>query len=114
MAALPRRLKDTPPRPSWAAVMSAEGLIKEVTAAAPFEIAEIDILDATLTLPTPVDMWRGMVGKPVTRTLVSQCDDDELQEVEHTVLQAFEDCSGAADRTFVLNASCYVLIARCV
>lgn len=112
MAALPTRLTDPPPRPSWAEITTAEGLIAEVTSAAPLADAEVYILDATLTLPTPADMWRGMVGNPVTGALIAQCDAEERQMVESAVLEAFETRSGGPDRPFTLNGSCHVLVAR--
>lgn len=112
MAALPRRLTDPPPKPSWAAITTAEGLIEEVTSAAPFADPEIHILDATLTLSTPSEMWRGMIGNPVTSALIQQCEPDEIQAVERAVLAEFENRSGGSDKPFTLNGSCRVLVAR--
>ena len=112
MAALPTRLTDPPPRPSGAGLMIAEGLIEEVTTAAPLVDPEVHVLDATLTLPTPADMWRGMVGNPVTGALIAQCNVNEKLAVEREVMEAFESRSGGPDRPFTLNASCHVLIVR--
>ena len=112
MAALPKRWTDPPPRPSLAGITTAEGLIEETTAAAPFKDAEIHILDSTLTLPTPGDLLRGMVGNPVTGALIAQRDADERQVVERALLRAFEGRSGGPDRPFTLSAECHVLIAR--
>ena len=112
MAALPKRLTDPPPQPSWAGITTAEGLIEEVTQAAPLAYAEIHVIDATLTLPTPAEMWHGMVGNPVTSALIEQCSADEKNAVKQAVLAAFEKRSGGADRPVTLNASCHVLIAR--
>lgn len=112
MAALPKRLTDPPPRPSWAGITTAEGLIEEVTQAAPLADAEIHVVDATLTLPTPAEMWHGMVGNPVTGALIERCSADEKSAVKRAVLADFERRSGGADRPFTLNASCHVLIAK--
>ena len=112
MAALPTRLTDPPPRPAWAGITTAEGLIEEVTAAAPLADPEIHVVDATVALPTPAAMWRGIVGNPVTGALIAQCEPDERKAVERAVLEAFEARSGGPDRPFLLNASCHVLIAR--
>ncbi len=112
MAALPSRLTEALPRPSWADITTPEGLIAEVTSAAPLSDPETHILDATLALPTPSAMWRGMVGNPVAGALIAQCNAEERQAIERAVLEAFEDRSGGPDRPFTLNASCHVLIAR--
>ena len=112
MAALPRRLTDPPPKPGWAAITTAEGLIEEVTSTAPFAEPEIHILDATLTLPTPAEMWRGMIGNPVTSALIQQCEPDERQAVERAVMAEFENRSGGSDKPLTLNGSCHVLVAR--
>lgn len=112
MAALPTRLTDPPPRPAWAAITSPEGLIDEVTSVAPLTDPEIHVIDTTFALPTPLAMWRGMVGNPVTGAFIAKCDAVERQVVEQSVLAAFEDRSGGRDRPFLLNASCHVLIAR--
>ena len=112
VAALPPRLTDPPPRPSWAGITTAEGLIQEVTAEAAVSDAEIHVIDATLALPSPDAMWRGMVGNPVTGALIAKCDPIERDAVERAVLEAFEHRSGGADQPLLLNASCHVLIAR--
>ncbi|MCG8354913.1 MAG: class I SAM-dependent methyltransferase [Kiloniellales bacterium] len=112
MAALPTRLTDPPPRPGWAGIATAEGLIEEVTGSAPVADAEVHVVDATLALPTPQAMWRGMIGNPVTGTLIAQCDPIERDTVERAVLDAFEHRSGGSDRPLLLNASSHVLIAR--
>lgn len=112
MAALPTRLTDPPPRPAWAPITSAEGLIEEVTGAASFAEPEIHVLDATLVLPSPAEMWQGMVGNPVTGALIAQCDPEEREVVERAVLEAFEARSGGPDRPFTLGASCHVLVAH--
>ncbi len=112
MAALPARLTDPPPRPGWAELMTAEGLVEEVTAAAPVADAEIHVVDATLALPTPDAMWRGMVGNPLSGALIARCASNERDAVERAVLEAFERRSGGPDRPLLINASCHVLIAR--
>jgi len=112
MAALPARLTDPPLRPAWARITTAEGLVEDVTGSAPLGDAEVHIVDATLALPRPDAMWRGMVGNPVTATLIGQCDPTEREAVKAAVLEAFEQRSGGPDRPLLLNASCHVLIAR--
>ncbi len=112
MAALPTRLTDPPPRPDWAALMTAEGLVEEVSGAAPVADAEVHVIDATLVLPTPGAMWRGMVGNPISGELIARCAPTERDAVERSVLEAFERRSGGADRPLLVNASCHVLIAR--
>ncbi|MDX8351730.1 class I SAM-dependent methyltransferase [Cognatiyoonia sp. IB215182] len=112
MSALPARLTNPPPRASWADLMTAEGLVDEITRAAPLIDPEIHILDATLALPTPNAMWRGMVGNPITGALIAACTHEEREDVERAVLAAFENRSGGPDLPFLLNTSCHVLIAR--
>lgn len=112
MAALPTRLTEPPPGPAWAGITTAEGLVEEVTASAPVGDSEIHVVDATLVLPGPGAMWRGMVGNPVTGALIGQCDPTERNTVERAVLNAFEERAGGPDRPLLLNASCHVLIAR--
>ncbi len=112
MAALPSRLTDPPPRPDWAAIMTAEGLVEEVTQAAPLTEPEIHIVDATLALPSAEAMWRGMVGNPVTGSLIGKCDPIEFDVVERAALDWFEQRTGGPDRPLILNASCHVLITR--
>lgn len=112
MAALPARLTDPPPRPGWVGITTTEGLAEEVTAAAPVTDVEVHVVDATLALPTPAAMWRGMVGNPVTGALIGRCTPDERAAVERAVLAAFERRTGGLDRPLVLGASCHVLIAR--
>ncbi len=112
MAALPTRLTDPPPRPRWAEITTADGLVHEVTQSAPVADAEIHVIDATLALPTPRAMWCGMVGNPITGALIAQCDPVERETVERAVLAAFERRSGGADRPLLLDASCNVLVAR--
>ena len=112
MAALPTRLTAPPQRPSWAGITTAEGLVEEVTGSAAVANTEVHVIEATLALPTPEAMWRGMVGNPVTGALIAKCDPDERDAVERAVLEAFEERSGGSDRPLLLNASCNVLIAR--
>ncbi len=112
MAALPARLTDPPPRPGWAGLATAEGLAEEVTSAAPVADVEIHVVDATLALPSPAAMWRGMVGNPITGSLIARCEPSERATVERAVLAAFERRAGGRDRPLVLGASCHVLIAR--
>lgn len=112
MSALPARLTDPSPRASWADLMTAEGLVAEVTQAAPLTDPEIHVLDASLVLPTPKAMWRGMVGNPITGALIAACTPDERQDVERAVLAAFESRGGGPDLPFTLNTSCHVLVAR--
>lgn len=112
MAALPTRLTDSPPRPAWAGITTADGLMEEVMNSAPFSDVEIYIVDASLALPSAREVWRGMVGNPVTRTLIDQCDLDELHVVERAVVDTLEQRAGGPDKPVLFNASCHTLIAR--
>lgn len=112
IAALPRRLTDPPPKPSWAPITTAEGLIAEVTSSAPFGDPEVHVVEATLALPCPRALWQGMVGNPVTGSLLDQCNTAELDRVKQAILADWEARSGGVDRPLVLGASCNVLIAR--
>lgn len=112
MAALPARLTDPSPQAPWAGIGTADGLIEEVTDSAPFDDPEVHIVDATLAIPSPTDMWRGMVGNPITGALIAQCDTVEKDKVRHAVIEAFEQRSGGSDRPLLVQASCHVLVAR--
>jgi SAM-dependent methyltransferase len=112
MASLPTRLTRPPPRPAWADITTAEGLVKEVTASAPSDGAEIHVVNAPLVLPSARAMWRGMVGNPVTGALIGQCDPVERETVERAVLETFEARAGGPDRPLLFDSSCHVLITR--
>lgn len=112
MAALPARLTDPPPRPGWAAILTAEGLTAEIEAAASVEHVEVHEVHATLAVPSPGAMWRGLVGDPMTGALVARCTPEERDAAERAVLAALERRAGGPDRPLVLDAACNVLIAR--
>ncbi|MEM8551239.1 MAG: class I SAM-dependent methyltransferase [Pseudomonadota bacterium] len=112
MDALPKRLTDPPPRPDWAELMTAEVLVEEVTASAPITDPEIHVVNATLALPSPAAMWRGMVGNPVTGALIAQCSPSEKDVVERAVLHAFQQRAGGSGRPLLFNASAHVFIGR--
>jgi hypothetical protein len=112
MAALPRRLTDPPPKPPWAPITTAEGVIAEVTSSAPFGDPEVHVVEATLALPCPRALWQGMVGNPVTGSLLDQCNTAKLDRVKRAVLANLEARSGGVDRPLVLGASCNVLVEQ--
>ena len=90
----------------------SKGSIEEVNGSAVVGGAKIHVVDATLALPTPLAMWRGMIGNPVAGALIAQYDPIEQNAVERAVQDAFEHRSGGSNRPLLLNASSHVLIAR--
>jgi ubiquinone/menaquinone biosynthesis C-methylase UbiE len=68
MAALPARIRETLPKPSWVEIASAEGLASEVKRAG-FVDTEVSVFNAVLTAPTPRAMWNMMRDNPVSRLL---------------------------------------------
>ena len=111
MAVLPERIRATLSRPSWLDIASPEGLSKEISAAG-FVDPEVSVFDAVMTAPTTRAMWDMMKENPVTRPLLSQCSEDELEVVERSVLANFEELAGGADRPERFDASCHFLVAR--
>ncbi|MBX3203307.1 MAG: class I SAM-dependent methyltransferase [Labilithrix sp.] len=111
MASLPDRVRASIPRPSWLDITTAEGLVKEVSAAG-FVEPEVSVFDAVLTAPTPRAMWSMMRESPLSGPLFATCSREEIAAVESTVLSTFEALSGGADRPVRFNASCHFLVAR--
>jgi len=112
MASLPKRLVEEQSRSDWEALLTREGLIEEVCAAAPFVDAEVSEFGATIALPRPMEMWLGMLGNPVTDELLSACTPVELARVKRAVLERLEKIAGGADRPVLLSSSCHILVAR--
>lgn len=112
MSALPARLTDPPPRPSWSDIVTADGLADEIISAAPVADVEVHVVDATFAVPTAGAMWRGIIGNPVTGSLLARCSPIERDAVERALLASFERRTNGPDRPLVLNTSCHVLIAR--
>lgn len=109
--ALPARVRAALPRPDWLEVATPEGLEREIRAAG-FDHVEITVFDAVLVAPTPRVMWATIQENPVSHRLLSECDEDETEAVEHSVVASFEALSGGADRPVRFDASCHFAIAR--
>ena len=111
MAVLPERIRAGLPRPSWFDIASEEGLVKEISEAG-FVEAEVTVMNAELTAPTPRAMWAMMRDNPLTQPILQKCSDEELAVIEGSVLASFEDLAGGIDRPVRFDASCHFLVAR--
>ena len=112
LPALPSRLTDPPPRPPWAALATPEGLAQEIAASAPVAEVEVHVVDATLAVPSPEALWRGLAGNPVSGALLARCTPQERDAAERAVTGAFERRAGGPDRPLILPASAHALVAR--
>lgn len=111
MEVLPERIRASLPPPAWFEVASKDGLVNEIGEAG-FVEAEVSVMDAVLTAPTPRAMWDMMRDNPVSSRIWQDCSAEELAVIERSVLKNFEDLAGAADRPVRFDASCHFLVAR--
>ena len=111
LAALPASMRDAIPRPGWLAVSTADGLAAEV-AAAGFTDLEISVFDAVFTAPTSRAMWAMALQNPPMQPLFSALGEERLEAIERSVLSAYEQRAGGADRPLRYDCSCHFLVAR--
>jgi len=111
LPALPARIREGLPRPSWLDVATPDGLAAEIRAAG-FVDPEVTLFEATLTAPTPRAMWSMMQGNPLAGAVLDGCTADELAAIEDSVLTRFGERAGGADLPVRFGASCHFLVAR--
>ncbi|NRA67443.1 MAG: class I SAM-dependent methyltransferase [Pseudobacteriovorax sp.] len=111
MEALPERIRNSIPKPSWATITTEEGLIAEISEFG-FEGIEVSVMNAPLTAPTPLSMWHMMLENPVSKPVFDELDPEELDTVQTTVLEKFSALAGGNNRPLRFDTSCHLLVAR--
>ncbi len=109
---LPERLTLERSGPDWEDIFTREGLTSEICEAAPFVDVSISDFEATMAIPTPLEMWRGVRENPIAGGILAECTGEELVRVRRAFLTRMEEMAGGADRAVLLSAACHILVAR--
>ncbi len=109
--ALPERLKTEFTPPAWWSLVEAEALVAEITSSAPLARATVTVLNATLVVPSPHELWQGMLHNPVSSGLLRDLTPTELRAAEQVILGRLEELAGGADQPVRIDASCHAVVA---
>lgn len=110
LKSLPKHLVPTKPSP-WIAIGSADTLIAEVSASAPFVDVRCYEFHATFIVPNWREHWDSVRDSPIMGALLKKCTPDEHAAVKASVLKTFCDLAGGPDMPLVVDSVCNLLVA---